>query len=53
MRPKKYPYSKQRYQEVIVNETRFPYSNMVSRIIAVKDTYTGKIIDYRFEESKS
>lgn len=49
MRPKRYPYSKQRYQEISVSEIRAPYSNINLRIIEVRDTYTNKIIDYRYE----
>lgn len=50
MRPKKYPYSRQRYQEFIVRETRLPFGE-VFRTIGIKDIWTGNIVDFRREVS--
>lgn len=48
MRPKRYPYSKLRVQEVIIDETRLSFSQ-IFRIIEIQDSWTGKVIDYRRE----
>lgn len=47
MRPKRYPYLKQRYVETIVSEVVIPYSSTSFGILGVLDTYTGNIVDYR------
>lgn len=48
MRPKKYPYSRQRFQELVIDKTRLPFSH-VFRIIEIRDSWTDEVIDYRRE----
>ena len=49
MRPKRYPYSKQRFKVVVIEETYVPFTGLVSQVIEIRDTWMGKIIDYFYE----
>ncbi|MHB9781152.1 hypothetical protein ACXM1Q_000170 [Streptococcus sp. 10F2] len=50
MRPKKYPYSKQRYQDGAVTETWYTDGTSKTYLeIAIVDTWTGKTVGYRHE----
>lgn len=49
MRPKRYPYSRPRYQKIVINEEYLTFSDRTFQVIELKNAWTGKIVDYRHE----